>query len=55
MQQLRVFSFHDCTVIKKTYEAKVAVRQILLGSVFQVADAPLLIVSVFEDGLIGNR
>lgn len=57
MQRLWLFSFQNSTAIKKSkcIKDKAAVKQILLGSVFEVADTPLVIVSVFEDGLIGNR
>lgn len=57
MQRLRLFSFQNSTAIKKSkrIKDKAAVKQILLGSVFEVADTPLVIVSVFEDGLIGHR
>lgn len=57
IQCLQLFSFQNPTRYQQTgcIKVKSAVKQILLGSVFEVSDAPLVIVSVFEDGLIGNR
>lgn len=47
--------FRTLLVETKRIKAKVGVKPILLGSVSEVADASLFILSVFEDGLIGNR
>lgn len=57
IQRLQLFSFQNSTQYQQNVciKVKLAVKQILLGSVFEVADASLVIVSVFEDGLIGNR
>lgn len=57
IQRLQLFSIQNSARYQQNVCIKVkwAAKQVLLGSIFEVADAPLVIVSVFEDGLIGNR